>query len=98
MGTHKGNTIFMFVGGLFAGVVAGILFAPDKGRNTRDKISYQLDKYAEALQELLDRLMEEKDFVDNEAREEGEKVISEIKNKANRIMEEVEALKKRIGK
>lgn len=34
----KLSHVFAFVGGVAAGVVAGILLAPDKGENTRRKI------------------------------------------------------------
>ena len=94
--SNNNSGFFTFLTGVVAGAVIGILYAPDKGKNTRDKLSYQLDKYSETLQELIDQLMEEKEYETNEARTEGEKVITEIKSKANNIMKEVDALKRQI--
>ena len=50
----KGSSnLFAFVLGAAAGAIVGILYAPDKGTNTRDKLSYQLDKYKKQLEKLL---------------------------------------------
>lgn len=40
----KANGFFAFLGGVAAGVLAGILLAPDKGSNTRQKIVDLLEK------------------------------------------------------
>ncbi len=46
-----------FILGLFSGSVIGslvaILYAPDKGANTRDKISYRLNNYMDELTQLI---------------------------------------------
>ena len=38
----KLSHLFAFAGGIVAGVAAGILFAPDSGVNTRQKITQKL--------------------------------------------------------
>jgi gas vesicle protein len=47
------RVLLAFLGGLATGAVLGVLFAPDTGKNTRDKLSYQLDKYMKKLKEML---------------------------------------------
>jgi gas vesicle protein len=41
-------------GGLAAGVLAGILYAPDKGTNTRKKISETAKDYADRMKTMKD--------------------------------------------
>jgi len=57
--------------GLVSGVLAGILFAPYKGSETRKKISKQREDYARALKEqfiqFLDNLSEKSKRIAKEA-------------------------------
>lgn len=86
------STLIAFLAGAATGAVLGILYAPDKGTNTRDKLSFQLDKYKGKLQGLLDDLMEGKGFVESEAKSEGERLISDAKEKAERLLDDVDEL------
>jgi gas vesicle protein len=45
--------LIAFASGLVSGAMLGILFAPDTGMNTRQKISFQLEKYIRRLNDLL---------------------------------------------
>ncbi len=65
----KTNTFFALVTGLAAGAILGVLFAPDKGENTReqlrknaedglDKLRGALDKVEEDVEDLADGLEE----------------------------------------
>jgi gas vesicle protein len=69
-----------------------VLFAPDKGTNTRDKLTYQLDKYKLKLEELLKQLVDGKGKFHSEAKVEGEKIISDAKEKAERLLDDVNGL------
>lgn len=88
----RSDSFFAFIAGILAGAVVGILFAPDKGSSTRDKLSFRLDKYRTKLKELIDQLIEEKDLPATSARAEGQKIISDARNKAERLLMDVENL------
>lgn len=78
--------------GIGIGTVIGILYAPDTGTNTRDKITFRLDKYKDKLEELLEELIRGRDLQENSAKSEGEKVITDAKEKAERLLMDVEEL------
>ena len=54
----SGKLLLGVLGGLAAGALLGILFAPDKGSNTREKISKKGDDYADALKEKFDEFLD----------------------------------------
>jgi len=91
--SKKGNTLITFLAGAAVGAILGILYAPDKGTVTREKLSFQLDKYKKLLEEYLDDLVSGKDTpLTSEAKSQGEKVVSETKGKAERLLEDVDEL------
>ena len=96
---NNSNSFLAFLAGAATGAVLGILYAPDKGKNTRDKLSYQLDKYREKLMEYLEELSKEaSDENISAAKSEGQKVIKETKEKAETLLTEVDELIGRISK
>lgn len=92
--TKKGsNTLIAFLTGAAVGAILGILYAPDKGTATREKLSYRLDKYKKMLEDLLNNVVDGKEMpLNTEAKAQGQKVVSETKDKAERLLEDVDEL------
>jgi gas vesicle protein len=93
----KSKNILVFVSGAVAGAAAGILFAPEKGRETRSWLSYRLEKYRDTLTDLLDQLVENRDLATSNAKSEGQRVIQDAKDKAEKLLGDVDSLIKEIN-
>jgi gas vesicle protein len=95
--SKKSGITLAFVFGAAAGAMLGILYAPDKGRDTREKLSFQLDKYRTLLQELINDIVSGRETpLTSEAKSQGQKVVDEAKNKAERLLEDVDELLEQI--
>ncbi|MFM2401175.1 MAG: hypothetical protein RI950_692, partial [Bacteroidota bacterium] len=56
--SKSSRSFWAFVVGATAGAIVGILYAPDKGENTRNKLYYQLNKYRDQLKELINDIVD----------------------------------------
>ncbi len=90
--SKTGNFIAGLLTGAMAGTVLALLYAPDTGKNTRDRLSYRLSNYRDELTDLIDQLRQEKQKLISEAKEKGEAVVSEAKEKADHLIKEAEDL------
>jgi len=97
MSKKGSNALMAFLAGAAAGAVLGILYAPDKGTATREKLSFQLDKYKKILEDFLKDVVEGKETpLTTEAKSQGQKVVSEAKDKAQRLLDDVDELLEQI--
>ncbi|PTX22323.1 gas vesicle protein [Pontibacter mucosus] len=90
--SKKTTALLAFVSGAAVGAAAGILFAPEKGRETRYWLSYRLEKYRETLSDLLEQLIAKGDGLPTTAKSEGQRVIQDAKEKAEKLLGDVDSL------
>ena len=88
----KTTALLAFASGAAVGAAAGILFAPEKGQETRSWLSYRLEKYRDTLSELMDQLVAKGDSLPTSARTEGQRVIQDAKDKAEKLLGDVDSL------
>lgn len=83
------NTLMSLIAGACAGIIAGILFAPDKGERTRKEFTKKGRDYADMardeLEEYLDYMKEKYEGTKRQAEdlaEKGEGIANEVREKA----------------
>jgi gas vesicle protein len=86
------NSLIAFLTGCVTGAALGILYAPDKGAVLRTQLTYRLSKYRERLEDVLEDLLDKKDLHDSSARTEGERVVNDAREKAEKLLEDVDRL------
>ena len=91
--SKKGNTLLAFLAGASVGALLGVLYAPDKGSNTREKLSFRLDKYKKMLEDFINGIVDGEEIkLNNDPKSPSGKVVSEAKDKAERLLEDVDEL------
>lgn len=96
--SRSGGSFFAFLIGVITGGVLGILYAPDKGINTRDKLSFQLDKLKKQLEGFLSDVEEGGASLNNDAKDKGEQIVKDAKDKAEQLLDDVNGLISQIKK
>lgn len=92
--SNNGNTVLGILAGTAVGAVLGILFAPDKGSNTRQRIADEAnlakDKIAEKAIDIKDRaastLVSSKSTLDDQV----ESIVSNASYKAEDVITTLE--------
>lgn len=93
------SSLLVFISGLIAGSLAGIMFAPDTGMNTRDRVTFRLERYKKRLEELLSDLVRSKEQLpESVAKTDGERVINDAREKAKQLLDDVDNLLGQIKK
>ena len=90
--SNSSKSLLAFLFGAATGAVIGMLYAPEKGSHTREKLSFLLDKYKKELEGLIQDLVNVKSVPDSVAKSEGQKVIKNAKDKAEKLLEDVDDL------
>jgi len=96
MSKNSTNSFISLLIGLIVGGILGILFAPDKGHHTRDRLTFSLNKYRKKLEDLIDEITDDKELVKSEAKTKGKKVVSDAKTKAERLLKDVDGILSKI--
>ena len=78
--------------GLVGGALVGLLYAPEEGKITRDKLTFRLSKYRENVEQLVDALRRPDEIPENMSRHEGQRVVNDAREKAERLLEDVDRL------
>ncbi|MBC7873491.1 MAG: YtxH domain-containing protein [Ferruginibacter sp.] len=82
-----------FVAGAAVGALAGILFAPDSGTNTRKKIAHKAGDWTDAAKEsfngLIDGVKKAYSGAQDEAEEFGDKAKAKMTSAKNDVKSEV---------
>ena len=96
MSKNSTNSFISLIVGLIIRGILGVLFAPDKGNNTRDRLTFRLNKYKRKLEDLLDEIIDEKDSIDSEAKTQSKKVVNNAKTKAEKLIKDVDGILSKI--
>lgn len=86
------QTLIAFVTGCATGAVLGLLYAPEKGAVTRDRLTYRLAKYRDQLRDLLDNVLNSDALPESFAKVEGQRVVNDAREKAEKLLEDVDRL------
>jgi|SRR5919202_4577496 gas vesicle protein len=87
-----GRDLTFLLTGIATGAVIGLLYAPDKGAITRDRLSFRLSKYREQIEQLLTDLINSAELPENLSKNEGQRVVNDAREKAERLLEDVDRL------
>lgn len=87
------STILGILGAAAAGAFIGVLFAPDKGSNTRKKIKDKSKDYGDNLKTKFDGIVSTITSNGKEIIEEGKSKLNQVKDDFNSIKDEAKTVK-----
>lgn len=86
------KVILGVIGGLAAGALMGILFAPAKGSKTRKKIKRKSNEYADGIKEKFDSTIDTISNKYDTLKQEGLNLLNDGKSKFEKTRKEIENL------
>ncbi|UFH34613.1 YtxH domain-containing protein [Flavobacterium acetivorans] len=86
------KVILGVIGGLAAGALMGILFAPAKGTKTRKKIKRKSNEYADEIKEKFDSTIDTISNKYDTLKQEGLNLLNDGKSKFEKTRKEIENL------
>ncbi|QHV98850.1 MULTISPECIES: YtxH domain-containing protein [Spirosoma] len=87
-----GRDLTFLLTGISAGAIIGLLYAPDKGKVTRDRLTFRLSKYREQIESMINDLVNSAELPENLSKNEGQRVVNDAREKAERLLEDVDRL------
>lgn len=90
--SRTGRDLTFLLTGIASGTLFGLLYAPDKGKITRDRLSFRLSKYREQINVLVEDLGRSSNQPENSSKNEGQRVVNDAREKAERLLEDVDRL------
>ncbi|WP_269241839.1 YtxH domain-containing protein [Flavobacterium limnophilum] len=91
---NSGKLVLGVLGGLAAGALMGVLFAPEKGSKTRRKIMNKANDGADALKDKFDSLLESMNDKYEDIWKAKDELISEGESKLNAVKKELKSLER----
>jgi gas vesicle protein len=85
----SGKVLLGVLAGVAVGATLGILFAPDKGSNTRRKISKKSDEYAEELEAKFNEFIESITEKFENMQDEAARIVESGEQKVEKVLAEV---------
>jgi len=87
----SGKVLLGVLAGVAVGATLGILFAPDKGTNTRRKISRKGDEYADELEQKFNEFVEGLTAKFEDMRDEATRIAENGEHKVDKLVAEAKA-------
>ncbi|MBX3101943.1 MAG: YtxH domain-containing protein [Bacteroidetes bacterium] len=90
--TRTTSNLIAFLGGFAAGITVGILYAPDSGKNTREKIRNRLSKYYDQLKNVVQekqQIQDQGDYLSSYKEREDYRKAQELLNEVENILDEL---------
>lgn len=91
MSEKSSNSSLAFIAGLAVGALAGLLFAPETGEDTRKRLTDKSKELADDLYDKFDDLKDSMTDIMEDVKETTAETLETVKQNTNALIEEVKA-------